>query len=75
MTYIINYIIALTFSILGLQMQSPKNIDCLDTLIQGSEKIDLHTDMEKCLLNRDTFLFYQDLRMDIKSILITNRAD
>ena len=75
MTYIINYIIALTFSILGLQMQSPKNIDCLDTLMQISEKIDLNRDIEKCQINGDTFLFRKDFRLDIKSILTTNRAD
>ncbi len=75
MTYIIHYIIALTFSILGLQMQSPKNIDCLDTLSKVSEKIDLNTDIEKCQLNRDSFLFYNDFRWDIRSILTTNRAE
>lgn len=75
MTYIINYIIALTFSILGFQMQSPKNIDCLDKLSKVSEEIKLNSNMEKCPLDRDSFLFYEDFRLDIKSILTTNRAE
>lgn len=75
MTYIINYIIAVTFSILGFQMQSPKNIDCLDKLSKVSEEIKLNSNMEKCPLDRDSFLFYEDFPLDIKSILTTNRAE
>ncbi|HLW15393.1 MAG TPA: hypothetical protein VKX30_07860 [Flavobacteriaceae bacterium] len=75
MTYIIHYITALTFGILGLQMQNPKQMDCLDTLSKISEKIDSNARTEKCQLNKDTFLFYKDFRLDIKSILTTNRAE
>lgn len=75
MTYIIHYIIALTFGILGWQLQAPKLEEGLETLSNLSECIPSTKEIEKTEIDPDTFLLFKDFRFDIKTILTTKRSN
>ena len=75
MTYIINYIIALTFGILGWQIQTPQLEGNLEVISNLSECIPSTKEIEKVEIDPDTFLLFKDFRIDIKTILTTKRQN
>jgi len=75
MTYIINYIIALTFGILGWQLQTHQLEGNLEVISNLSECIPSTKEIEKVEIDPDTFLLFKDFRIDIKTILTTKRPN
>lgn len=72
MTYIIHYIIALTFSLLGWNLPSSSlgdNADVVSKCIQTDKAI------EPPQINPDTFSLFRDFRIDLNKILTTNHAE
>lgn len=67
MTYIIHYIIALTFGILGWQFQTSEFEDSLEVLTSLSNSIDSRIESEKTTIDSDTFFLFKDFQVDLRS--------
>jgi len=75
MTYIVNYIIALTFGILGWQVQTPEFQESIETITYLSDCTDSRKEIEKSKIDPDTFLLFKDFQVDLKVILTTKHPN
>lgn len=73
MSHILHYVIALTFTILGLQLQKPEKIESLNVLSKISNRIQSDKSAEKDLISLDCL--QKEIGLNKKTIVKTKRIE
>lgn len=75
MSHILHYVIALTFTILGLQLQKPEKIESLNVLSKITERIQSDNSAEKDLISSDCIQIEKEFALSKKIIVKTKRIE